>query len=93
MTHPEKGPQFRKQMRDYLSSVGFNNQEIDSVYDHRYVMLVKDAMSYRNLQKAKPQTLNNEIIFLFLIIYLSYLKSNLIKAFISLAEDSFQGLS
>ena len=55
MTHPEKGPQFRKQMRDYLSSVGFNNQEIDSVYDHRYVMLVKDAMSYRNLQKAKPQ--------------------------------------
>ena len=55
MTHPEKGPQFRKQLRDYLSSVGFNNQEIDSVYDHRYVMLVKDAMSYRNLQKAKPQ--------------------------------------
>ena len=55
MTHPEKGPQFRKQMRDYLSSVGFNNQEIDSVYDHRYVLLVRDAMAYRNLQKAKPQ--------------------------------------
>ena len=55
MTHPEKGPQFRKQMRDYLSSVGFNNQEIDSVYDHRYVLLVRDAMAYRNLQQAKPQ--------------------------------------
>jgi len=55
LSHPEKGPQFRKQMRDYLTSVGFNSQEIDSVYDHRYVMLVKDAMSYRNLQKAKPQ--------------------------------------
>jgi len=55
LSHPEKGPQFRKQMRDYLTSVGFNSQEIDSVYDHRYVMLVRDAMSYRNLQKAKPQ--------------------------------------
>ena len=55
LSNPDKGPQFRKQMRDYLSSVGFNTQEIDSVYDHRYVMLVRDAMSYRNLQKAKPQ--------------------------------------
>ncbi len=55
LSHPEKGQQFKKQMRDYLSSVGFNTQEIDSVYDHRYVMLVRDAMSYRNLQKAKPQ--------------------------------------
>ena len=55
MNHPEKGSQFKKQMRDYLSSVGFNNQEIDSVYDHRYVLLVRDAMNYRNLQKAKPE--------------------------------------
>ena len=55
LNHPEKGSQFKKQMRDYLSSQGFNAQEIDSVYDHRYVMLVRDAMAYRNLQKAKPQ--------------------------------------
>ena len=55
MNHPEKGSEFKKQMRNYLSSVGFNNQEIDSVYDHRYVLLVKDAMNYRNLQKAKPE--------------------------------------
>ena len=55
LNHPEKGSQFKKQMRDYLSSQGFNDQEIDSVYDHRYVMLVRDAMSYRNLQAAKPQ--------------------------------------
>jgi hypothetical protein len=55
LNHPEKGTQFKKQMRDYLTSQGFNDQEIDSVYDHRYVMLVRDAMSYRNLQAAKPQ--------------------------------------
>ena len=55
MNHHEKGSEFKKQMRNYLSSVGFNNQEIDSVYDHRYVLLVRDAMNYRNLQKAKPE--------------------------------------
>ena len=55
INHPERGPQFKTQMRDYLSNMGFDSKEIDSVYDHRYVMLVKDAMSYRNLQAAKPQ--------------------------------------
>tara|TARA_Y100001938_G_scaffold130653_1_gene186883 strand:+ start:1352 stop:2356 length:1005 start_codon:yes stop_codon:yes gene_type:complete len=55
MNHPEKGTQFRKQMRDYLSNMGFKGQEIDSIYDHRYVLLVRDAMNYRNLQKAKPE--------------------------------------
>ena len=50
----QKGPRFKQQMRDYLGNIGFNDTEINSVYDHRYVMLVKDAMSYRNLQKAKP---------------------------------------
>ena len=55
LNHPQNGVQFKKQMRDYLTSQGFNDQEIDSVYDHRYVVLVRDAMSYRNLQAAKPQ--------------------------------------
>jgi len=53
-TDEQKGPRFKQQMRDYLGNIGFNDSEINSVYDHRYVMLVKDAMSYRNLQKAKP---------------------------------------
>jgi hypothetical protein len=51
----QKGPRFKEEMRNYLGNIGFNDSEINSVYDHRYVMLVKDAMSYRNLQKAKPQ--------------------------------------
>jgi hypothetical protein len=50
----QKGPRFKQQMRDYLGNIGFNDNEINSVYDHRYVMPVKDAMNYRNLQKAKP---------------------------------------
>ena len=31
INHPERGPQFKKQMRDYLSNMGFDNKEIDSV--------------------------------------------------------------
>ncbi|HAI39504.1 MAG TPA: hypothetical protein DCM40_16045, partial [Maribacter sp.] len=31
-----------------------NAQEIKDVFDHRIVMLVNDAMNYRNMQKVKP---------------------------------------
>ena len=41
-------------MKDTLYSYGFNAQEINDVFDHRIVMLVNDAMNYRNMQKAKP---------------------------------------
>jgi hypothetical protein len=41
-------------MRSYLQSYGFKDQEIGQIYDHRIVMLVNDAMKYRNFQKAKP---------------------------------------
>ena len=34
--------------------MGFNDQEVAQVYDHRIVMLVNDAMKYRNLQNSKP---------------------------------------
>ncbi len=37
-----------------MTSYGFNDQEISQVYDHRIVMLVNDAMKYRNMQNSKP---------------------------------------
>ncbi len=51
---PQKASQLKTSMKTTLSNYGFNNQEIAQVYDHRIVMLVNDAMKYRNLQKAKP---------------------------------------
>ena len=51
---PQKASQLKSSMKTTLSNYGFNNQEIAQVYDHRIVMLVNDAMKYRNLQKAKP---------------------------------------
>lgn len=41
-------------MTETLYSYGFNAQEIKDVFDHRIVMLVNDAMNYRNMQKVKP---------------------------------------
>ena len=53
-SNPEKASQLKSSMKSTLNSYGFNDQEIAQVNDHRIVMLVNDAMKYRNLQKAKP---------------------------------------
>ena len=41
-------------MRNTLSDYGFNDQEIGSLADHRFLKVLKDAMDYRNLKDAKP---------------------------------------
>ena len=41
-------------MKSTLNNYGFNDQEISQVYDHRIIMLVNDAMKYRNMQNSKP---------------------------------------
>lgn len=43
------------QIRSYLASKGFDNQEIAAVNDARYVDIVRDAMLYRQLKDSKPQ--------------------------------------
>ena len=52
---PVKGVTFKTQMKKTLSDYGFNDQEIGSLADHRFLMVVKDAMEYRSL-KSKPVT-------------------------------------
>ena len=50
---PVKGVTFKNQMKNTLSEYGFNDQEIGSLADHRFLMVLKDAMEYKNL-KSKP---------------------------------------
>ena len=52
---PVKGVTFKNQMKNSLSEYGFNDQEIGSLADHRFLMVLKDAMEYKNL-KSKPVT-------------------------------------
>ena len=51
---PNKASQLKTSMKSTLNAYGFNDTEVAQVYDHRIVMLVNDAMKFRNLQKAKP---------------------------------------
>ena len=52
----EKGPKLKALLRTYLQEAGFNEQEMTQLVDHRQVLVVRDAMRYRDLMKSKPAT-------------------------------------
>ena len=54
LADPAKGEVIRKEIRDFAKSVGFSEQELSQVYDHRAVVTLYKAMQYDRLQKAKP---------------------------------------
>ena len=51
---PSKADSFKVNMRNSLRDYGFNDEEIGSLADHRFLMVAKDAMSYQNLKDKKP---------------------------------------
>ena len=51
---PNKADQFKYNMRTSLRNYGFNDHEIGSLADHRFLMVAKDAMSYQNLKNKRP---------------------------------------
>lgn len=51
---PAKGEVIRKEIKDFARSIGFSEQELAAVYDHRAVVTLYKAMQYDKLQKAKP---------------------------------------
>ena len=51
---PNKADQFKINMRNSLRGYGFNDQEIGQLADHRFLMVAKDAMGYKNLKDKKP---------------------------------------
>ena len=56
MADAEKGPKIRAGLRTYLHEAGFDEQEMSQLVDHRQVLVVRDAMRYRELMKSKPST-------------------------------------
>jgi hypothetical protein len=40
-------------MRNTLRDYGFNDQEIGSLADHRFLMVAKDAMSFKSQKRQK----------------------------------------
>ena len=51
---PNKADQFRTDMRSSLRSYGFTDQEIGNLADHRFLMVIKDAMGYKSQKDRKP---------------------------------------
>ena len=51
---PKKAEQIKSDIRNFGKSVGFSDQELSQVYDHRHVMILQKAMEYDKLQKANP---------------------------------------
>ena len=51
---PNKADQFRTDMRSSLRSYGFTDPEIGNLADHRFLMVIKDAMGYKSVKDKKP---------------------------------------
>ena len=51
---PKKAEQIKNDIRSFGKSVGFTDNELAQVYDHRHVIILQKAMEYDKLQKANP---------------------------------------
>jgi hypothetical protein len=51
---PNKADSFKLNMRTALRDYGFNDQEIGSLADHRFLMVAKDAMSFKSQKDKRP---------------------------------------
>jgi hypothetical protein len=47
----------KAEIREYLKSLGFSDQETGQVYDHRQVLILRDALKARQLQQSKPEVM------------------------------------
>ena len=50
---PKKAEQIKNEIRNFGKGIGFSDQELAQVYDHRHVMVLQKAMAYDRIQKAK----------------------------------------
>ena len=51
---PKKAEQLKGEIRNFGKSIGFTDNELAQVYDHRHVMVMQKAMEYDKFQKANP---------------------------------------
>ena len=52
-SNPKKAEQLKGEIRNFGKSVGFSDQELGQVLDHRHVMVLHKAAQWDKLQKAK----------------------------------------
>ena len=52
---PAKASKLKSDMKVYLTNVGYNDQEINTIYDSRQVLLIRDALAYDKIRRANPK--------------------------------------
>jgi hypothetical protein len=52
-SNPKKSEQLKGEIRNFGKSIGFSDQELGQVLDHRHVMVLHKAAQWDKLQKAK----------------------------------------
>lgn len=58
---PVKGSTLKTNMRNYLVGRGFNDQEVNQVYDSRMFDVIMDAMTHQNNEKLKPTLVSKKV--------------------------------
>lgn len=54
---PKEFQAFQNDAVDHFQDYGFTAEEIESVGDHRFIKVMRDAMAYQQLKAAKPQAM------------------------------------
>lgn len=53
---------WKKASRDYLTKTGFSDAEIDSIGDHRILVVLDDAMNYQKLLAEKKAANEKKVV-------------------------------
>lgn len=56
-----KAKAVKAELKDFLRTFGFKDEEIGNIYDHRHVLIIKDALEYRKL-KSKGVEVKNKVV-------------------------------
>jgi hypothetical protein len=54
MSDPVKGEVIRKEIKDFARAIGWSEQELAQIYDHRAVLALYKGLQHEKLQKSKP---------------------------------------
>lgn len=55
MADPEKAGKFRSDLVSTAMEFGYNEEELSGITDHRALLVLRDAMRWRNAQKSRTQ--------------------------------------
>ncbi len=62
LADPKTRSSLQAEMNDYLRSVGFSDQETGAWLDHRYALVIRDALRYRKGQQAARAAAEKKVV-------------------------------